>query len=187
MESNCIIDLNISPKTGFAYPCTTAEAKTFMKISNTAEDTLIEEIIKAATRHLHNYTGVAFMRSDVTTTVKNELGGIELPFGPMIGATDLSAAALTIDGTAVDSTAIDTVGSYFVQLNEPLDTIKCVYTSGYYNTGDTGVTVANKIPDDLKQDVLRLVNYLYFNRGDNNVGAFIKSLSIGYRRAWVIL
>ena len=53
---------------------TTAEAKDFLKVDTTADDTLIDSLIKAATQSCEIYTNRYFLNTVVTQYSDNWLG-----------------------------------------------------------------------------------------------------------------
>ncbi len=86
-------------------PVTLEEAKNYMKIDDdlTEDDILIESDIVAARLTLEKQCGLSFVPKYMTVQLRNECGGIEIPYGPVEGdldptlITDRQGNVLTIE------------------------------------------------------------------------------------------
>lgn len=141
-----------------AEPVTLDEAKNWMAkdLADTTDDDLIELLITAARRQLERFTGLSFGTKELSILV--ELDGCaepyRLPFGPV-----QSVEGITLDRpfqddlTLADGTDYELVGLGQLRTRtEGIHTIQ--YTTGY-----------TTLPEDLKEDVLRVTAWLYQNRG----------------------
>lgn len=130
-------------------PITLNEAKGYMRMTGSGEDTLISEIITAARLSCERYVNMSFVPRTITASITNSLGGIALPYGPVI------AVIYVKDEDDVDVEYKYTRG----YLREPLqDFLEVNYTAGY-----------SILPKDFKVAILRQIAYLWRNRGDMNI------------------
>ena len=134
-------------------PVTVAEAKTFCRIDISEDDDLIEELITAAREMCENYTGISFVKREVTATFNNANGGRYFPFGPVGEIAEI----LDEDGDNILPANYKIVGSLFKQLKEPCYAeITATYEGGY-----------ETLPKDLKDALLNAVFYMYDNRSES--------------------
>lgn len=154
------------------YPVTLAEVKTYMKITNTAEDDLITDLIIAATEAIEAYTGQYF----VTRTVQGDFDSIlqtQYERYPFIKFRRAPLNTITSVQVVIDSTYTDE--SYqlkkrnhgftrilFDDFDSSLDDVpfplRVVTTVGY---GD-----ADDVPQDIKFAIMGYVNFMHKNRND---------------------
>lgn len=130
---------------------TLAELKAHLKIDYNDDDALLPAYIKAARAALERYTGLSIVIQDVEATLRNDLGGMELPYGPLTGEATLTDS----DDEDIDVTY---TGLDFPTVDERYSLVKAKYESGY--DSDT-------VPPDLKQAILCEAAHLWERRGDN--------------------
>ena len=148
---------------------TTAEAKDFLKVYTTADDTLIDNLIKAATESCQIYTNQYFLNtvveqysdkwSEVYTLYKSPVSAIT-----HIKYYDTNDSEETLDdsnyilddvskpariGLAVDAT--------LPSLSDRINAVHVKYTVGYG-------TASTDVPDGIKQAVLLTLGNWYENR-----------------------
>jgi len=148
---------------------TTAEAKDFLKVDTTADDTLIDNLIKAATESCQIYTNQYFLNtvveqysdkwSEVYTLYKSPVSAIT-----HIKYYDTNDSEETLDdsnyilddvskpariGLAVDAT--------LPSLSDRINAVHVKYTVGYG-------TASTDVPDGIKQAVLLTLGNWYENR-----------------------
>ena len=148
---------------------TTAEAKDFLKVDTTADDTLIDNLIKAATQSCEEYTNQYFMDTLVTQYSDNWLEVYRLYKSPVSSLTtikyyDTNDSIQTLDpanyilddaskpariGLAVDGT--------LPSLSDRINAVAVQYTVGYG-------TASTDVPDGIKQAVLLTIGNWYENR-----------------------
>ena len=64
-------------------PVSIDEAKDWCKIDGCDDDKLILSLITAARIICENHSNLSFIKKTITAKIKNGLGGIVLPFGPV--------------------------------------------------------------------------------------------------------
>lgn len=171
MKYNAVLEVK-QVETDPVEPCTLAEAKQWCKIELdiAEENTLITELITVARKIVEGYLCISLVDKTVTAVLINQLGSIELPYGPVkaiSSVTDSDNVALTVD------TGYEITGVEFKRLKTDFDWIKLVYTTGYTD-----------VPVNFKTAVLQQVLYLYENRGDAQLSPMIKNTLNAYRRVW---
>ena len=148
---------------------TTAEAKDFLKVDTAADDTLIDNLIKAATESCQIYTNQYFLNtiveqysdkwSEVYTLYKSPVSSIthikyydtnnvEQTYNPDNYILDDVSKPARI-GLAVDATLPD--------LADRINAVHVKYTVGYG-------TASSDVPDGIKQAVLLTLGNWYENR-----------------------
>lgn len=164
---NQILDVQLADVV--TEPVTGEEAKLFCKIDISDDNDLIEELITAAREMCEKYTGISFVKREVTAVFNNSNGGTYLPYGPVGEITEI----LDEDGDEILAANYKIIGSQFKQLKEPCYAeITATYEGGY----DT-------LPKELKTALLEAIFYMYDNRsvGDDIGEVAIKKLR-RYRR-----
>lgn len=166
---NNIIDvLFVEDSSPPAEPATYEEALVQCNIDDQAQDhALIEAYITTARQQCEAYTGIGFIYRTVQAVVRNELGDIYLPYGPidaLVSATNKEGDVLT---ATLEGVKWKTVKNTFLYGT-------LTYTAGY-----------TTLPTVFKTALLQQVAYLYEHRGDEQAGQFspvAKSLLQPHRR-----
>lgn len=167
---NNIIDvLFVEDSSPVTEPATYAEALVQCNIDDQAQDVaLINSYITTARMQCEAYTGIGFIYRTIQAVIRNQLGDIYLPYGP-IGTVQ---SAVNQDGDAIevkiDGIQWKTVRTVFLDAT-------LTYTAGYA-----------ELPTVFKTALLQQVAYLYEHRGDEQAGQFspvVKSLLQPHRRA----
>jgi hypothetical protein len=115
------------------------------------DDTYLGELNTRCRSYIENYTGLSLAPKTLKVPVRNELGGVEIPYGPITAITSV----VDKDGIVQTTT---TQGNQFKTIESPCSCYLVVsYTAGY---------AAGKIPADLKQAIIEEVVWRYSNRGD---------------------
>ena len=157
-----------------ATPVTLTEAKAHLRVTSSAEDTLITALIAAATDHLDGWTGI-LGRALVTQTWKFYLDVwpdgdvIRIPLVPLQSVTSVTyldpgtGVAATVDA---DDYIVDTVSpdGWIVPVEgfawpEPKDAINAIEVTFVCGHGD-----AAAVPAAIKAAILLIVGDLYANR-----------------------
>lgn len=139
------------------------------------DDDLIADMITTAREILEKQSGLILIPSTVTVFFTNLIGGVELP-GPMDDFDTLT----NCHGSALSSWTL--FGGDFKIVKSPKEAdLTAVYDAGYGNTE------LPALPEGIKLDILRLVFFLYVNRGDvpgavNYASSLCKSYS---RNTWL--
>ena len=118
------------------------------------DDTKLQDIIKQSRELLEQYTGVSIAVKTYRAILRNECGGMGIPFGPIISITDVKDR----DGVVlVAGQTYKFIGSLY-EFESPVSCyIDVTYTAGY--------TPAN-IPQGLKRALLEQIAWNYVNAGD---------------------
>lgn len=140
---NAVLSTSFSDEGG--EPVTLQEAKDWCRIDVTDDDTLITSLITAARIICEQHANLSFIARTVTAKIKNGLGGIVPPYGPVISVTSAK------DSDDVDITDFDFDNAYSGK-------ITVVYEAGYNQD--------NPLPQNLKTAILNQIGFLYENRGD---------------------
>lgn len=145
--------------TGYAEPVLLPEMKTFMRVSNTVEDAMINIMIPAARKFLEKFTGTWFKPYTVNVIAKNPLGNYNFffPVEP--------TALLTWNNPPQGSVSADLkVGLGLNQrvITEPTEfDLNLTAVVGYGTT-------SYPLPEDIKLAIMCEVTSMYYNRGDSN-------------------
>lgn len=152
MVNNAILSISYGAVT--TEPVTLAEAKAWIKIANsyTDDDTIITALISVAREMLEQHLSLTIPTKTVTVVLKNEIGDMELPYGPIqsiTSAADYDGEALTVDED------YELEGENFKRLITPYNYIKMVYVAGWAT-----------VPEILKTAIKMQVGFMYEHRGD---------------------
>ena len=138
-----------------------SEFKSYARISNTLDDTLIESIIVQARIWCENYISRDIVAKNRTYYIPETNGIFDLPFGPIASITSIH-----IEGTAYTDYTIEGLDNETIDLDGPAEKVKIVYiTSG----------LDDKL---LEQSVLQLSTTLYDNRNDFEVGKEVTEIPL---------
>jgi hypothetical protein len=144
-------------------PVSLTDAKTWMRISYTDDDSMIKELIESARKHIEFLTGVSFGSKTLKANI--ELTGtvpqvwmVDLPYGPMVCVNEvLWKTGFNMYDTLVKNDDYEIIGNklwFYYQGNYTI-----TYQAGY-----------SSLPEDIKSDILTLVAWSYENRGKNFKG-----------------
>lgn len=138
---------------------TVSEFKSFARISNTLDDTLIGNIIVQARIWCENYISRDIVAKNRTYYIPETNGIFDLPFGPIT-----SISSIHINGEATTDYTIEGLDNETIDLDGSAEKVKIVYiTSG----------LDDKL---LEQAILQLCSTLYDNRHDFQVGREITKI-----------
>lgn len=118
------------------------------------DDNLIEDdIIPAARQMIEQVAGISMIPKTLEAVITNLCGMIEIPYGPVTSVTTLLDDA----GTAILAANYNLVGNTWKYLKDPCyKHLTITYEAGYVT-----------LPKALKLDLLRLIAYMYENRGED--------------------
>jgi len=134
------------------------------------DDNLIEDMITAARENFEQKCGLSLVPKTMQAMITNLCGGQEIKYGPVNSVTEL----LDENGTAITSSTYKLSGIQWVRLMYPkYKDMKITYTAGY-----------TTVPKPIKIDLLRLIAFMYMNRGDKaeQVDEFTGRLAGKYSR-----
>lgn len=167
-------------------PVLLSEAKAWLKVDGTDEDSIINALIIAARRMCEDYASLSF----VTQTRQIKLDRfpcgfpykILLPYGPVQEITSFTyvdsdgATTSLIPGTDYTANLHSYIASTWPLNGWPAT--KCIaeavtieYTAGYQNDPDQQIELQNRIPAEIKQAILMQIATLYENRQDEVSGS----------------
>lgn len=137
----------------------TSEFKDYARVSTSADDTLIESIIKQARIWCENYISSDIVAKNRTYYIDETQGIFDLPFGPIA-----SISSVTIDGTAFTNYTTPGLDNETIDLDGPAEKVKVTYvTSGQDD-------------DLLQQAIKQLATTLYDNRSDFKTGTIVSKI-----------
>lgn len=196
MNYNAVISvIDITDDSGpTEYPVTLPEMKDYLHLSDfedtddspstyigefTEEDILITELIQTATELFEEKAGLSITTHTKEAVITNLCGMQEIPYGPVIGIQsmyDSSGSEITTDGYTI-------VGNLWKFIKSPCyKEMVLTYTAGY------GDTLTAPLPKGIKTDIMRLVAYMFTNRGDDpKIEAFAWQMASKYSRNTPIL
>jgi len=137
------------------------------------DDTLIEKMITAAREQIEKISASTIVNKTWQAVINN-YRKLELPRGPIQSIVSLE----DVDGVAItDYTTIGVFGDRIFLKSPNQCEMTITYTAGY-----------DVVPASLKIDIMRLVSYMYENRGDDaSIQKFASALAGKYRReGWIV-
>lgn len=168
MLSNRILSVSILPDNGAAEPVSLDQAKSWLIVEHTDDDTIIGDLITAVRMLLEKYTKKVFRPSTVTLELQI-CKCWKLPRLPIVGAITTFERW---DGEAyqtVDPGCYRLLGDSIV--STPAGQIKVVYKAGY---------ALADFPEDLRLAMKSEIVYRYENRGDKSLDLAISSTTESY-------
>ena len=148
---------------------TTAQAKEFLKVDVTADDTIIDNLIAAATESCQIYTNQYFIDTVVTQYSDNWAEFYTLYKSPVSAITHvkyydsddsqqtLASSNYILDGTSKPARIGISVTGSLPNLADRINAVEVKYTVGYGNA-------STDVPDGIKQAVLLTLGNWYENR-----------------------
>jgi uncharacterized phiE125 gp8 family phage protein len=156
-------------------PITKTEAKLHLRVTDTTEDTKIEELITAAREYAEAATG-KLLAPRVVTAVANEFpkltGNMVLPVGPIVASAAVTLTWKDYDGTITDISADVDVDEYSYNPELALKPNKEWPDYDLYPTNPIAVSyTAGKAPSKkVKNAMLLLIGHWFDNREEVVVG-----------------
>jgi len=138
----------------------TSEFKAFARISTSADDTLIADIIKQSRIWCENYISRDIVAKNRTYYVpKSDTGIFDIPFGPIA-----SISSVHINGVANTDYTMLGLDNESIDLDGPAEKVKIVYVTSGLND------------ELLQQAIKQLGTTLYDNRHDFKTGTIVSSV-----------
>jgi uncharacterized phiE125 gp8 family phage protein len=135
-------------------PITLAQAKAWLRVTHTDEDAIITALITAARQICEGYISKSFVERTVTAIVRNDLGNIKLPYGPVGNITYV----YDVDGNEITGTEYTLTGVSDKRLGYPMSSyVKVIYTAGY-----------SVLPQQFKTALKMQLSWMYTHRGDDD-------------------
>ena len=151
-------------------PLTTSEAKNWLKVDASTDDTLIDSLIKAARIYAERYTG----RALYTQTIKEYYdcwdSVLRLSFSPVQSITsvkylDTSGVLQTVDSSDYTTDLISRPARIAPNPDYSWPTLGA-YPNAVEVTYVAGATTTGAIPDTIKTAMLLIIAFWYENRED---------------------
>lgn len=119
------------------------------------DDNYLTELITQCRDSLEQWLGISMSIKTLRAILKNECGGIEIPFGPVVSITSVK----DVDGVVlVDGTSYKLRGNQFKWVESPISCyVDITYTAGY---------ATDDMPKGLVRALLEEIAFRYNNRGD---------------------
>jgi uncharacterized phiE125 gp8 family phage protein len=134
-------------------PVTLQQAKDWLRVTHDDEDSIILSLIIAARQYCEGLVGLSFVQRTVTAYLKNELGNIRLPYGPVWNITNV----YDVEGNVIDTENYRFLGNTTKQLQCPqCSFVKVVYTAGYL-----------VLPPQFVIALKTQIAWMYTHRGDD--------------------
>jgi uncharacterized phiE125 gp8 family phage protein len=126
------------------------------------DDTKLTALISQCREELEQYTGLSFAGKTLKAILRNDCGGIEIPFGPVTALTSIK----DVDGNTLTATTQYTVsGNLFKRIDYPGSCyLEVNYTAGY-----------TTLPAGLKRALLEEIAFRYTNAGDQSGASLCQS------------
>lgn len=158
---------------GATEPITRAEAKAWAKIEVDDDDAIVDALITAARQACESYVSESWVQRTVTAILKNELGNIRLPYGPVVSITDIKDSEDNLIESDNYSVVGDRLryGAGFTGWFYSLGTNTFSISSPWYADGIlrvqylAGYTV---LPQQRKTALLMQFTWMYYHRGDED-------------------
>lgn len=156
-----------------AEPLSTAEAKAHLRVDVTDDDTLIDEMVKAAREDVEGYLSRALIAQTHTLKLPRFPGdhsAIQLPRPPLISVTSITyidtagasqtwdSSLYTVSTTAHPGRVYPIYGGSYPSTQATPDAVTIVYTCGYG-------AASTDIPSDILHAVRLMVANFYDTRG----------------------
>ena len=138
------------------------------------DDDYLTSIIPQARESLEAYTGLSFAPKTIVAVLRNELGDIEIPYGPI-------TAVASVKDEDDNNVTCKIVGNQFKKIADPwLPYLKVTYTAGY-----------TSLPNALKRAILEEAAFRYSHRGEevDSAGYCKGSLALAApfkRTSWLV-
>jgi uncharacterized phiE125 gp8 family phage protein len=175
-----------------AEPFTTAEAKTWLKITHAADDAIIDAIVKAARMKLESDTGRALINQTWALSLDKAPGrrALILPVAPVSAIasiksydtdnteTTMSNSDYRLDSHSVPARAVLNDGASWPSALRHTGGLLVTFTAGY------GANAAAVTDTGLLHAIRLLVAHWYFNRAAVEVGAHMYGRSKEIEQAY---
>ena len=171
---NNVLSVALSPE-DMTEPVTLAEVKRKLRImeSTTEFDDELNDLITQCRQMFEEVLGISLIQRSVYAVLQNQLGNIELPYGPINTVTN----AQDKNGNSIDAANYEVLGQGFQYLETKYDWIGLTYTTN----ADTR--------EGLKEALLREICFRYNHRGDedNDSNGLHAREALKYKRgSWLL-
>jgi hypothetical protein len=151
-------------------PVTLAEAKEYLLVTYDDRDAEIAAIISRCRKALEDDKWISIVSQSVNVILNNSLGGIELPYGPVVEVTEM----LDSEGNVIEDTSYTLEN--FTIVAPRYDYLEVSYTAGY---------PVDEVPENLKQELLEMIDWIFFRKGSLAEG-LAKISKSNSKRTWLV-
>lgn len=144
-------------------PITLTEAKLYLKVDYTDEDTLITSLIKSVREHVENFTGLSLVAKTVEIFLDYIPERFELPYPEHLAITEVKFNGVVSDAY------IKTGLSQFIIKPTLMVTNPTINDYGMY----VKYTTAGTCPELAKVEMLKAIDEAYRNRGNTFEGSIV--------------
>lgn len=147
-------------------PVTVDEAKAWIKVDVADDDDIIEQLITTARQQCEQYLKISLIERTIQATLLNQIGGIEIPFGPVNSIESFT----DLDDNDIDSS------SYKIRGEEGnFQWLQTAFCEAVVITYNAGYATLKKV---FKTAIQQQTAWLYENRGDANMADQLSQMVI---------
>lgn len=157
----------------------TADAKAFLRVDTSADDSVIADCIKAAEDYCQQEMGLALMDQEITVKIDGfpDVRYLYLPMSNLLSVTSVSYIDSNGDTQAYTDYTADTYSTpgrilnnaiVWPQTKDVANAVTIVYRAGF-KAYETGLT--NPVPNAVRQAMLMLITHFYDHRNGVMIGA----------------
>lgn len=180
-------------------PVTLTELKAHLRVTETAEETLITEMGKAARRRLEQETGLALVSTVFDWTVDGwpELGPLYVPVGPLTAVASVkyydtsnvlqtwASANYEADLPGRETLRYGRIapveGVTWPSFKQRLNAVVVRLTAGYPDDGGSPADYGANVPETLKVALKMMVEHWYDHRGEVAHAQTMQEVPLGVR------
>lgn len=176
-------------------PITLAQAKTHLRVDDTAEDDLISALISASRTYCEKHTGRAFITQTWELVIDQfpalPLTGIAVPMPPLQSVTSvkyddtggvettLGTIEYEVDTASEPGWVVPVTTGWPTSIFDGINAVRIRFVAGYAPGTDSPIDLAANVPASLKAAMLLHIGQLYENREDVIVGTTITRMPTG--------
>lgn len=145
---NAVLGVTRTVANDAVEPVTLAEAKEHLLVTYDDRDAQISALIRRCRRALEDDKWISIVVQSVTAIINNSQGGQPLPYGPVTAVTSMAdnlGTAILADNYTVENFAI---------ISPQSDYLSVTYAAGF-----------GTVPENLKQELLELIAWVFFDKG----------------------
>ena len=167
-------------------PITTAEAKSHLNVTGSADDAYIDTLIQAAREYAEGFTRRAFITQAITAKFDAFPAWFELECGPLQSITSIQyidtagntqtlvASNYTVDTTSTPGRITEAYAVSWPSTRDIVNAVTVTYVAGY------GAASA-AVPQPIIQAMLFHIGYFFDNREGGDVPQIVKTLLMPYK------
>lgn len=122
------------------------------------DDVLITDLIVTARKWCENWAGIAIREQTIVCELRNECGGVTIPFGP------IDSIVSAVDSAGADMTLTYNGGKWKTVVDPLTDYCKITYKAGYATLALNYAA----LPKDIKDAIIAVAVKMYVDRGETD-------------------